>query len=251
MDIIRNGLWPMLGSGTAAMIRFEDGGWWLPDGEEHLQQWMLTVNKRFKDRLTYQYHKYEMALRWARPAWQVAVDVGAHVGLWSWPMSHDFGAVVAFEPMSAHRECYLRNMDGRPNFTLHGVALGETDGTAFLRTRTPGSSGDTGVDQAAERSSLRASVDTDGELVDMKRLDDFDLKNVTLLKIDCEGYELFVLRGAVETLKRCKPCVIVEQKPETGMEQRYGIGTTDAVKFLEGLGAVKRAGIQGDYILSW
>ena len=32
---------------------------------------------------------------------------------------------------------------------------------------------------------------------------------------------------------------------------RYGIGVTEACDFLESLGAVRRAGIQGDYIYSW
>jgi hypothetical protein len=43
----------------------------------------------------------------------------------------------------------------------------------------------------------------------------------------------------------------VEQKPETGMADRYGIGVTDGVEFLKSLGAKVRAGIQGDYIMSF
>lgn len=238
------------------MLRFEEGGWWLPDGEAHLQQWMRTMRQDAHGRLGYQLHKYRAALRFAR-ARRVAVDVGAHVGLWSWPMSHDFARVEAYEPMAAHRECFRANMAdalaaGRA--TLHDCALGAESGpTVWLRTRTPGSSGDTGVDPEAERSSLRGTVHGpgDGEPAPLRRLDDFGLADVDLLKVDCEGYELFVLRGAVETLRRCRPVVVVEQKPETGMESRYGIGTTDAVAFLVGLGAVRRAGIQGDYILSW
>ena len=84
----------------------------------------------------------------------------------------------------------------------------------------------------------------------MNRLDDFNFQNVDFIKIDCEGYEYFVLRGAEKTLLQNKPCIIVEQKPETGME-KYGIGITDGVKYLESLGAKRRASIQGDYILSW
>ena len=234
---------------------FEDGGWYLPDDEGHLQQWMLKMQQKVgpagAERLGYQAQKYRAALAHVRPERRTAIDIGSHVGLWSWPMSFDFEHVAAFEPMPEHRDCWRANMSGRDNVSLHAFALGERADIVKVRTRTPGSSGDTGVDPVAERSSLRAAVDTEGVSVDMRTLDSFKMMNVDFIKIDCEGYELFVLRGAVETLKRWKPCVIVEQKPETGMADRYGIGVTDGVEFLKSLGAKVRAGIQGDYILSW
>jgi len=245
------------------MQRFEAGGWWLPDGEEHLQQWMNTVNHRetgpghglgpgLRDetRLTYQYHKYSAALPFVKQR-RLAVDVGAHVGLWSWVMARDFQRLEAFEPVVAHRDCWELNLQGQANAQLRPFALGESDGNVRVRSRTPGSSGDTGVDPVAERSSLRASVDSAGEKALLRRLDYFQLEEVDFIKIDCEGYELFVLRGAIDTLRRNKPCLIVEQKPETGMEERYGVTALDCIGFLAALGAKKRLCIQGDYIFSW
>ena len=87
--------------------------------------------------------------------------------------------------------------------------------------------------------------------VQMVTLDEFNFTEVDFLKIDCEGFEVFVLRGAIETLKRNKPVIIVEQKPETGMEKNYGIGTKDAVKFLQSLGAVQAMELAGDHIMLW
>lgn len=223
------------------MIWFEEGGWWLPDGEEHLQAWMLQVGARHARRLTYQRHKYLKALSFVPAERRVAaIDVGAHVGLWSWQMVWDFATVLAFEPMPAHRACWIANMEGIDDAVLSSYALGEIAGVATLATRTPNSSGDTGI-----------MPDGSGVQVHLTRLDDLHPAGVDLLKIDCEGYELFVCRGARETLLRCRPVVIVEQKPETGMEGRYGIGTTDAVAFLESLGMVRKAVVQGDYIMAW
>lgn len=230
------------------MIRFEEGGWWLPDGEAHLQEWMLKVNRRVAGRLTYQCHKYEAARSYVR-ARRVAVDVGAHVGLWSWMMAQDFARVIAFEPMAEHRACFEKNVAAmETHVTLNDCALGAKPGKVRLARRTPNSSGDTGVEPMT-----RANLETQREedLVALRTLDEFALPVLDFLKIDCEGYELFVLQGARETLKRCKPCIIVEQKPETGMVARYGVGARDAVTFLERLGARVRRAIQGDYILTW
>lgn len=219
------------------MIRYDEGGWWFPDGEAHLQQWIGRMRQPCYGRLGYQCHKREAALRYVKQR-RIAVDVGAHVGLFSYPLSHEFAQVIAFEPMPEHRDCFLRNMEGRDNWTLHPVALGPEAGEAAVRTRTEGSSGDTGVEPSG-----------DGHRVEMRTLDSYGLIDVDFVKIDCEGYELLVLRGAVETLQRCRPVVLVEQKPETGGADRYGIGVTDGVRFLERLGYTRKAAIQGDYVM--
>lgn len=222
------------------MKRFDE--WWFPDHEEHLQEWLGTVGDREHGRLIYQGHKYRAAMKYVRPQRRVAIDVGAHVGLWSFQMAHDFTDVEAFEPMPAHRECWGKNIpgQGRSNKCLRPYALGAESATVHIRTRTANSSGDTGVEP-----------DGEGLAVEQRTLDSFGFDDVDLIKIDCEGYELFVCQGARETLLRCRPTVIVEQKPETGGPERYGIGETDAVTYFEGLGAKRREGIQGDYILSW
>lgn len=214
------------------MIRFED--WYLPDGEQHLQQWMTTTGRRRAGRLTYQIHKYEAALKYCTQR-RVAVDVGAHVGLWSYWMAEDFTELIAFEPKSAHRECWRRNMEHRGG-SLIAAALGNTTGRVSLTTG-PSSSGDTYVDPT-----------TDTGEVTLMRLDEFRLRDVDLIKVDCEGFEVYVLEGAAETLKAFKPVVIVEQKPGHG--EKYGISDTAGVTFLKTLGYQEREVINGDFILT-
>jgi FkbM family methyltransferase len=207
-------------------------GLYLPEGETHLVEWMDKVNHQVDGKPTYQYHKLLAALMHVR-AWRCAVDIGAHAGLWSMHLAKRFEQLHAFEPVAAHRDCWTRNMEGRGGL-LYPCALGEQPGSVSIRTAAE-SSGDSWVDGAGE--------------IPLKRLDDFDLREVDFIKLDCEGYELFALRGAEETLKRCRPCVIVEQKP--GRAQKFNLAETAAVTYLEGLGARLRKAMSGDFILSW
>lgn len=214
------------------MIRFDH--WHLPDGEQHLQAWMAQKNTRVDGRLTYQYAKYEAALRFCTKR-RVAVDVGAHCGLWSFWMARDFETLHAFEPKPEHVECWQANMSGRTNATIYNVALGSEEREVGLETG-PSSSGDTGVV-------------LDGVGVPMRTLDSYDLWAVDLIKVDCEGFEVFVLEGATEMLLRCRPTVIVEQKPGHG--QRFDRGELDAVALLESMGARRVWDYSGDYVLIW
>jgi len=228
------------------------GGVWLPDHEVHLVEWMQKRNEVVDGRLTYQYHKLTAALAHVKQ-FRVAVDVGAHCGLWSMHLVKRFQLVHAFEPVAAHRECFGQNVitcqreEGdcnaceyprgpceRGHVFLYPCALGEQPGRVSMNSAAT-SSGDTLV--------------AEGDDVEMRTLDSFYLQEVDFIKLDCEGYELFALNGGEETLKRCRPCVIVEQKP--GKAQQFGLGETDAVAYLQGLGARLRQVIAGDYILSW
>lgn len=208
----------------------------MPADESHLPDHMKALNQPLGGRLTYQLAKYNAARAYVKNFHQ-AVDVGGHIGLWSWVMAKDFDAVMAFEPMEIHRECWRRNMEGLENAGLYDCALGEKKGTVALETRTHGSSGDTQVRPGAKGTTP------------LETLDSFNFADVGLIKIDCEGYEEFVLRGAVDTLQRCKPVVIVEQKRD--FSRRYGLKKYSAVRFLEKLGAKVRKEISEDFILSW
>jgi FkbM family methyltransferase len=216
-------------------------GMMLPDGETHLIDWMRIDGRLREGRATYQLHKYEAALRRV-PAGRRrhAVDVGAHVGLWTRVMALDFARVTAFEPMPTHLECLRANLASTPNVTVRPHALGEAPGMVRIATRTPGSSGDTGVALLAQAGGVE---------VPLFRLDDLGLEDVDLLKVDNEGYEYFVVKGGQEMIRRCRPVVIVEQKP--GMGQRYGLRERQAVEALEALGMRLLDSMSGDFILGW
>ncbi len=83
----------------------------------------------------------------------------------------------------------------------------------------------------------------------MHTLDSFELKDVDFIKIDTEGYELYVVKGAEETIKRCKPTMIVEQKGH-GMKY-FGFGKEEGVELLESWGMKRVANMSGDIIMVW
>lgn len=161
-----------------------------------------------------------------------AVDVGAHVGLWSYNMAHMFKQVHAFEPVPEHRECFEANVK-LSNVTLHSCALGATKGMVDMNIEQ-GSSGNTTIGGHGN--------------IPMMLLDDFELSDVSLIKLDCEGYELNVLKGGAATIAKWLPTIVVEQKRD--MSQRFGIPKLGAVQYLQDAFGYKVAKeISGDYIM--
>lgn len=209
----------------------EYGGWVFPDGEKHLPEWLASNGQKIDGRLAYQAKKWNAAISYCERK-RTAVDVGGHIGLWTYYLASRFGHVHAFEPVQAHRDCFTLNIP-QVNVTLHPVALGEADGFVSIES-APTSSGD-------------SRVAGEGD-IPLHRMDDYDLQDVDLIKLDAEGYELFALRGAEQTIKRCRPVVICEQKP--GRAQRFGLPETGAVDYLQGLGYKLMQQISGDFILT-
>lgn len=212
-------------------------GWWFPDHEEHLPAWMASPKgaMQINGRAAYQGKKQLAALAACSTRSQplrTAVDVGGHVGLWSFNLAPAFVHVHAFEPVAEHRACFGKNVQA-PNVTLHACALGATEGSVSIHT-APTSTGD-------------SWVKGDGD-IPMVTLDSVGLEGVDFIKIDCEGYEENVLRGAVETITRDRPVIIVEQKRDMA-SARFGLEPLGAVKFLLELGYRQQQELSGDYLM--
>ena len=215
----------------------EHKGVWLPDHEEHLIGMMTPGQKRYMElpdgRPAYQRHKFLEALKHVQKR-DVFLDIGAHCGLLSMQAELEFGYVIAFEPHPEHARIYPHNMR-TANWTLHEYALGDSEGTCSL-TGQKGSSGDTHV--------------CDGSNITMKTLDSYQFPVIDLMKIDTEGYELPILLGGLETLKRCRPVIMVEQKGRDSMY--HGQQKNCAVQYLKGLGMRELSKpISGDYFMGW
>ena len=215
-------------------------GIWLPDGDVHFAE-ALPTQPKIAGKATYQLKKYLRAMPFV-PHKHVALDIGAHVGLWSRVMSFEFDIVYAYEPGFFNYKCALMNTDDLPNVTVRKYALGDREGAVDI-ARASRNSGNTAIAQRNEHG------DEFAPMVIGDKLAHCVVGPVNFIKIDVEGYELPVVQGLRQTIVDHKPIVVIEQKP--GNAERYGWDRFAAKKFLEGLGMRERWEIAGDYLMTW
>lgn len=228
------------------------GGLWLPATEEHFVEMMRPTAKRYMvvdGKVAYQGHKWKAALELLpKDRRHVYVDIGAHAGLWAAFLAKEFEHTVAFEPVPLHADLFELNVD-MAAVTLHRCALGAAPGMVSIETAAD----ETGSAHVAARDDGDRR-NGQGELLTYKSipmctLDSFGLREIDLIKIDVEGYERPVVEGARETLLRCKPMVVVEQKGNG--ERGYGHEHNAAYRLLVELGMKDLRVISGDHIMGW
>jgi FkbM family methyltransferase len=174
------------------------------------------------------------------------VDVGAHDGLITLPLARLPGArVLAFEPLPpAFARLRAALGEAHPNVACIAAALGDQAGEITLAM--PVLDGvaqeqwaSTAKDYAAHVS---ARVGVQRFAVPRQRLDDHAIADLTGLKVDAEGAEYEILRGARETLVRCRPVITLE------VEERHREGSTWAVPaYLDALGYDVLFELRGDW----
>lgn len=151
----------------------------------------------------------------------VAIDGGANIGVhsleWARHM-HGWGRVYSFEAQESVFYALAGNiaLNNCWNVTARWAALGEKEGFIavpepdYLR---PGSFGSLELRPAAQAEFIGQDVSYDPDdcvRTPMQTIDSMALQRVDFVKLDVEGMEIDVLRGARETLQRCKPMVMAE-----------------------------------------
>jgi len=140
----------------------------------------------------------------------IAVDVGANIGILTLAMCDAVipnGHVHAFEPDPSNFALLRTNVEANKLSAvtmLHQVALTDALGSVTLRRPNDGSF--THVSSAGDSSTTTGievkACTLDSYLPIFSRLD--------LIKIDVEGHEPAVLRGAEETIRRFRPVMVIE-----------------------------------------
>ncbi len=178
---------------------------------------------RFRMRLSWQGHTtyalgaYEQevieVLRQDLRPGDTCLDVGGHLGYYCLLMARIVGPegrVITFEPIQENFDVLKENIElnQAANVVLVNAALGESPGyVSLIRPNAEALSWTPSAQGYAVEGQQSAST------VSVNTLDEYLLREglrPSLIKIDVEGAELHVLRGAMETLQTIRPAVFVE-----------------------------------------
>jgi FkbM family methyltransferase len=185
-------------------------GFWVPSNDIHIEQWKsgqpFTQNKcllKFLDYCESQHKKF-----------RTVIDVGAWCGTWAKAMEPYAKKIIAFEPDATHFECLQRNC------TINCTPRMEAVGSELKQ-----------VSLTEDDFTQAKRIDKEGK-IKMTTLDHLDYPDIDLIKIDVEGYEMEVLKGAVQTLASVQ-YLMIELNNAT---KKYGSSNLEIEGYINSLG---------------
>lgn len=171
----------------------------------------------------------------------VFVDIGSHVGSCSLLMLNEGIKTVAFEPISENLFLFTKSVLSNVKFSndveLYQCGLGNStqELSIFINKLNIGESS---VEAVPLVTSSKISYEN--RIVKIFKLDDiwknkYDDVNINLMKLDVNGYELYVLQGASRLLKGNK-ILSLYIEINCNCLSRYGVKSEDIFKLLERYG---------------
>ncbi len=156
------------------------------------------------------------------------VDIGGNRGAYAYALYKLGTKVHIFEP---NVDCALvlsAWAKGKSSIEVHQLALSDKKGTGTLSVP---------IDEAGVIHDSSASLEKKNfqgfiqQEVNLSALDELDLGKVNFIKIDVEGHEFNVIKGAINTIKNHQPALLIE------IEKRHlNRPFEDTFKVLEDLG---------------
>ena len=164
-----------------------------------------------------------------------AVDIGCRDGEFTRYLTWKFKHVYCFDYRK--RIQFPMNIDiTKNNVTHYTCALGEQMATEY----------------ASGRGNFR-SVEVDPRWINQQRkiytLDQFNLSDINLIKVDVDGMDEEVLRGAEQTISKCEPIIIVEEIESQGIKNHDAVGYLTKLGYKVAYVDQKTNSIHKDYIM--
>lgn len=190
------------------IAKVEDSLFWVSNPNDILQSWW-TLGKYYEEGL----------LKFIKQHYKggTFIDAGASVGNHSIFFSKLADKVISFEPSSDvfFQLTFNKFINNANNIVTYNLCLGEENKIVDLYTDKfccGGATLDKNKDPAITKGIEKSY---------MVKLDDFGIEDVKLIKIDVEMYELNVLKGAEETIKKYKPDLFIECATKEYYEKIY------------------------------
>jgi FkbM family methyltransferase len=179
------------GVGPWVWIAQDTGAW---DGPKH--DWESSHKEGIKDLVT---------------DWSACIQAGGNQGMYPRVLANMFQHVYTFEPDPLNFHCLAANCQ-LDNIYKVNAALGAESGLVKVNRGNLNNAG-------------THTVSTNGEChVPMFTIDSLKLPSCGLFQLDLEGYEIHALKGAIETIQRCKPVIQCENGNNAILEflQQFG-----------------------------
>jgi FkbM family methyltransferase len=188
------------------------------------------------------------------PAGGTFVDVGAHIGYYTLKANHAVGPqgrVIAVEPNPETLRLLHDNIreSGAKTISVQPFACGDSEGELDLYG---GAHANTGVSSLSKANAAQFGAISRVHRVRVRPLDDIidemHPERVDVIKIDVEGADLLVIKGAVRTLSHYKPVLIVEV--EDSQLRAMGASADELRAFLQSQGYTARRAFGQNVVFS-
>ena len=146
------------------------------------------------------------------PGRTAVIQAGGNLGIFPKRLAQEFRTVYTFEP-AADLFALLQQNAPEMNIVKFQAALGDARGLIGLsRERRDGKQKHGKIKPSHEGITHIAG----SGVVPTLRIDDLALPVCDLIYLDIEGWELHAVRGARDTLARCRPVLVVEMNQNAG-----------------------------------
>lgn len=178
------------------------------------------------------------------------IDIGANFGFHSLEFAElvgDTGRVEAFEPQRVvfYQLCGNAIANGFDNIYAHNLALGDSETTVLIETPQYYKDDKINIGNA----HINAYTGMGAHEVKQVRLDDLHFDNVSVIKIDVQGFEPYVLDGAIKTIEKHRPHIFIEvEEPQL---QIYGFTKESIFTRLADLGYTFQKVLDHDHLVDY
>jgi FkbM family methyltransferase len=197
--------------------RFRGVGYFIPGGANlrvHVNGVLAEVRPRTADLSIFALVLEPRTATWFKVgAGDIVVDVGAHIGRYTLMAARSATKVIALEPEPSNCSLLKANIElnGFSNVLVLPIALSNNRATQKFYLAAQGDTARSSLEQAwsTKRGFLRnqKTIEVESETLD-GLMADLGLTTIDLLKIDVEGHELAVLKGASKALHRTRKLIL-------------------------------------------